>query len=258
MAHSLPPVPEPKSGAEEFQNLVFYEQMRERELCGMLGPFLDVTDAYASAVSRIVWVAGQVPPRDLQERVVRDLTADTFDFLLAWRRTVLTGKETVAYPLARRAYESLSLLSACLQDPALAARWDGGAEIGNAEIRSRLSKLPFAESEDALRKLYRFFTKGSHPNRDLIGHRFLGEGNAFVLGSIGMPSLVLVSDHCLRLIDMWYWLLGAAAYVVRVDLDRLDPGFKAAYRLIVDQTPEVVAWLTEHHNRLLAEEKNVG
>jgi hypothetical protein len=204
-------------------------------------------------VGRIVWVLGSVAPADVQDSVVRDLVADTFDFLLAWRRAILEAQLSVGYPLGRRAYESLSLLSVCAQDTAVAARWYKGAQIGNADIRSALARLPFRESEADLRELYRFFSKGSHPNRDLIPERYPGAGNDFVLGSIGRPDLLLLIDHCLNLLRMWFWFGAAAGYFYRRRIDAQDPEWGRDYLREAKRAEEIAVELTNEFNRLLGE-----
>ena len=113
-------------------------------------------------------------------------------------------------PLARRAYESLSLLVACELEPKLADRWMAGKQIGNAEVRRVLAAHPMGEPEAGTRKLYNFFSKTTHPNRSHMAHRYLGEGNEFVLGAIGRPSLALLADYAHKTLSLWFWF---AAFV---------------------------------------------
>src|SRR4051794_3254480 len=172
----------------------------------MLKPYIHTTDAYADLVCEIVDVIGTVRPDDLQDIVVRDLLGDVFDSLHEARRIILTGKCSTAYPVARRVYEALSLLALCALDSDIAAKWESEKEIWNNEVKQRLAKHPLGESDDSMKKLASFFTLGAHPNRALIPRRFLGEGNEFVLGSVGAPSLVLVTEHCTIHLRMWFWL----------------------------------------------------
>ncbi|MBN1459025.1 MAG: hypothetical protein JXA57_05780, partial [Armatimonadetes bacterium] len=133
------------SGAELYRKLGEFAELRRNELSAQLKPVCELAHAYGALLSRAVVALGAMPPASLQERVVRDLTADVFDFLYEWPRPLFEGRPHVAFPIARRAYESLSLLSACLQDQAIAERWNRGKEIGNAEVRSALATLPFPE-----------------------------------------------------------------------------------------------------------------
>jgi hypothetical protein len=219
----------------------------------MLQPVLDLADAYGSLIARATLALGSTPPTSQQERVVRDLMADVFDFLYEWPRPLFEGRMHVAFPLGRRAYESLSLLSACYQDRSIAERWSRGQEIRNAEIRKALAKLPFAESEAASKDLYRYFSKGSHPNRELVAERHLGEGNEFVLGSIGQPELVLVVDHCHFLVQMWFWFAALVAHLARHPLHATDPAFGKDYLATARQAQKIAEWLVENLNRLLVE-----
>jgi hypothetical protein len=124
---------------------------------------------------------GKINPVDNQDVALRDLMADTFDFLYEARHLIIRGKAEIAYPLARRAYESLSLLVACHLEPKLAARWMGNKRVSNEDVRRVLAKHPKGETENATRELYKSFSNISHPNRDAVAYRFLGEGNEFVL-----------------------------------------------------------------------------
>lgn len=241
------------SGADLYKKLPGLAEPRRRELSAMLQPVLDLGDAYGALVARAVKALGSTPPTDRHDSIVRDLIADVFDFLYEWPRPLFEGRPHVAFPLARRAYESLSLLSACVQDRSIAERWDRGKEIGNAEIRKALADLPFSESEEATRELYRFFSKGAHPNRDLVGERFLGDGNEFVLGSIGRPEVILVVDHCHYFVQMWFWFCALVGYVAREPLTRMDPEFGRDYLETAEQAKHIAEWLVESFNRLLEE-----
>ena len=75
---------------------------------------------------------------------------------------------------------ALSLMIACYLDESLAKRWIAGKQIGNAEVRRVLGKHPLGEPQEQTQELYNFFSKTTHPNRDQIAQRFLGEGNEFV------------------------------------------------------------------------------
>ncbi len=233
--------------------LPLYAETRRKELLNQLQPVLDLADAYGSLVARATIALGTVAPKGRQEEEVRDFMADVFEFLYEWPRPLFEGRVQVSLPLARRAYESLSLLSACHQDASIARRWDSGKQIGNAEIRKALAKLPFPESEQAMRDLYKFFSKGTHPNRELIAERFLGDGNEFVLGSIGEPELVLVVDQCMHLVDMWFWFGALVGFLAKEELAKTDPSFGKDYMETATQAAEIKQWLVESFNKLLPE-----
>ena len=241
------------SAASLYSQLGDFAEHRRKELTDQLTEVLEVADAYGHLVSRAVLALGSKPPETRQDVVVRDLIADVFDFLYEWPRPLFEGRLHVAFPIARRAYESLSLLSTCQQDEALAQRWDDGRQIGNAEVRKALATLPFAESEEDLRDLYRFFSKGAHPNRELVAERYLGEGNEFVLGSIGQPELLLIVDHCHHLIQMWFWFGAVVGHAARHALEEVDPDFGKDYLAVAERAKETAEWLVESFNALLEE-----
>ncbi|MFX1563752.1 MAG: hypothetical protein ACFFDP_10670 [Promethearchaeota archaeon] len=242
-----------KSDGEDYAELSEYSDLRRKELSRMLSPVVKVTDHYGALICRVTKALGESPPTSAQDVVIRDLMADIFDFLWEWRRPLLEGRLQVAYPLARRSYESLSLLSICAQDSSFASAWERGKKISNAEIRKALAVAPMAESEEALKDLYRFFSKGTHPNRNLIAYRYLGEGNSFVLGSIGTPDLVLLTDHCIKLTQMWFWFTAVVGYFYREVIDKVDASFGKDYMKTAEEAKKVNVWLSENFNRLLEE-----
>jgi hypothetical protein len=244
-----------KAGGKDYAKLSEYSDHRRQELSKMFSPVVEVTDRYGGLICRVTNALGGSPPTSTQDVVVRDLMADVFDFLWEWRRPLLEGRLQVAYPLARRSYESLSLLSICAQDPSFADAWERGKKISNAEIRKALAAAPMAESEDALRDLYKFFSQGTHPNRDLIAYRYLGEGNRFVLGSVGVPDLILVTDHCIKLVQIWFWFTAAVTYYFRAVVDKVDTSFGKDYLKTAEEAKKVNAWLSENFNRLLEESR---
>ena len=99
--------------------------------------------------------------------------------------------------------------------------------------------------------LYRFFSKAAHPNRELVAERFLGEGNEFVLGSIGRPSLILVADHCIHLVEMWFWFGALVAFACKELMDKIDPMFGRDYFRTATKAEEVKKSLVEGYNALL-------
>lgn len=113
------------------------DEKRTKELSGKLKPYIEVTGTYVELVCEIVDVIGTVKPSSTQDIVVRDLLADIFDALHEARRIILTGKCSIAYPVARRVYESLSLMVLCILDASIAAKWQSETEIPNCEVNWR-------------------------------------------------------------------------------------------------------------------------
>lgn len=227
--------------------------MRLREISGMAEPYIQITERYACLIARLTSLLGHVPAVDEQDRVVRDLLADAFDFLYEAKPLILCGKLAVAYPIARRAYESLSLLHICSLEPNWASRWQAGKQLSNGEVRKALGSHTMGESEAELRKLYSFFSEAAHPNRSLVAHRFLGEGNEFVLGLIGKPELCLVVDYCAKHLELWHWLAAATTYFFREAIGANDPSYFKEYQECHEEAQPVKKWLVESYTSLHAE-----
>lgn len=240
-------------GSQEYARLAEYAAKRSEELASMLQPYIEATDKYGRLISRLCLILGDLEPKSVQDSVVRDLTADVADFLLESRPFLLRGNTLLAFPLARRAYESMSLLHLCVADSSVAERWAQGKQIGNHEVRKALGQHPMGEPEERLRALYKFFCEMTHPNRDMIAFRGLGEGNRFVLGSIGRPELVVLADFCLKHLELWFWLCPTAAYFYREHVFSRDSTFQNAHTEAREFAQSVARWLGEQYNKLLAE-----
>lgn len=200
-------------------------------------------------------IIGEEPPTSIQDATVRDLTADVFDFLFESRVFILRGQTLLALPLARRAYESLSLLHWCSLDSAVAEDWAKGKKISNGHVRKALAAHRMGEPEDKLQDLYKFFREFTHPNREMIAFRKLGEGNRYVFGSIGTPDLVSVADYCMKHLELWFWLCPTVTYYYRERVLRRDPTFHDAHNSARDHAQDVNKWLAEQFNRLLQESR---
>ena len=170
---------------EQYEMLKGYKAIREREISGMVTPYIKLTDRYGSLIAGLTLILGRIKPANTQDIVIRDLMADVFDFLYEARALVLAGMCTVAYPLARRAYESLSLLHLCALEPNWAKRWAAGQQISNSQIRRGLAAHSMGEAEQNTKELYDFFCSATHPNRELILERRLGKSTGVVLSTVG-------------------------------------------------------------------------
>lgn len=236
-----------------FSQLPEFEATRLREISVMAEPYIEITDRYARLISRLVSFLGFLPPKDDQDRVIRDLLSDIFDFLYEGRALILGGKLSIAFPLARRAYESLSLLHLCTLEPKWATKWQAGKQIGNGEIRKALGAHPMGESEAEMQDLYKFFSEATHPNRSLIPHRFLGEGNEYVLGLIGKPDLYFVVDYCSKHLELWHWLASTVSFFYRESIGPADGAYFNEYNECFEQAKPVKKWLVESLPQLRAE-----
>jgi hypothetical protein len=245
---------EPRSGGS-YGELEEIAALRASELQPLLEPYIRVTDQYGALIGDVVLALGKIPPQNGQDIALRDLLADTFDFLYEARHFIIRGKPEIAYPLARRGYESLSLLVACHLDLKLAARWMARKRVSNEDVRKSLGKHPEGEAESATRELYKAFSDISHPNRDTVAYRFLGEGNEFVLGSIGRPSLVLIADYALKTLDLWFWFGAVVVSAYLPVLGRANPGIITNYHDAAETAKAVSSWLVAQYNRVLIQEQ---
>jgi hypothetical protein len=244
---------DPSVANEEYKRLLHYTEVRTAEISRMMQPYTQITDAYGCLISRIVLLLGTQKPKDVQDVVIRDLTADVFDFLYESRAPILAGKLQVAFVIARRAYESLSLLHLCCLDKSEAEKWHKEKRIENSEIRKKLDLQPLGESKQNLKDLYDFFCLATHPNRVLIPQRYLGEGNEYVLGVSGQPDLVLVTDYCFKVLGMWFWFGATASYFYRDLIAEHDKGFLEEYHRAAAEARRTNKWLAENFNSLLKE-----
>lgn len=97
-----------------------------------------------------------------------------------------------------------------------------------------------------MKDLYSFFSEASHPNRDLVPGRMLGEGNEFVLGLIGKPDLFLVVDYCAKHLELWHWLAATVTYFYREIIGPIDPEYFEEYHQCFEQAKPVKEWLAEN------------
>lgn len=242
-----------KLNDNSYSDLQKFANIRRDELGKLYEPYIDVTDLYGQLICDTCSALGNIPPLDVQEKVVRDLMADVFDNLYESRNIILTGQLNVAYPIIRRVYESLSLFVLCVLDKKTAEKWQAGKQIKNSAIRKGLAKHPLGEKEDDLRELYKFFSEAAHPNRGLIPERYLGEGNEFVLGAIGTPDIVMVTDYCLKHLSLWRWFAAVISLLFHQKLVSSSSSYHSRYLSATKDAEECAEWLRSEFNRLLSE-----
>ena len=245
-------------GKAQYAELDEYARVRTSELAPMLQPFIEVTNHYGELICEIVLILGKTPPTSKHDSLTRDLMADVFDFLNEARPLIIRGKLEIAYPLARRAYKSLSLMVACHLNSKLADKWIAKKQIGNAEVRRVLGTHPMGEQEDRMQEAYSFFSKTTHPNRTHLARRFLGEGNEFVLGAVGVPSLTLLADYALKTLNLWFWYAAFLGHTYADVLNNADPEFLRTYLRVSEEAKHVGKWLVEQFNRVLVQEQQMA
>ncbi len=111
------------------------------------------------------------------------------------------------------------------------------------------------EPEASTRELYRFFSQATHPNRNIIADRYLGQGNDFVLGSIGKPSLAMLADYALKTLDLWFWFGAFVAFVYMPLLAEADQNLIESYDTAAKKAASVSPWLVQQFNHVLAQEQ---
>ena len=79
-----------------YYELPDFDLSRQSSLRIMFAPFVRVTDDYSKLICSVVEILGEVSPSSVQDRVVRDLLADVFDFLYEGRRIIMSGQCTTA------------------------------------------------------------------------------------------------------------------------------------------------------------------
>jgi hypothetical protein len=88
-----------------------------------------------------------------------------------------------------------------------------------------------------------------------MAHRFLGEGNEFVLSATGRPSLAMLFDYALKTLDLWFWFAAFVVFTYREVLWETDPELPSRYFKVAEAAKPLAAWLREQFNRVLAEEQ---
>jgi hypothetical protein len=144
---------------------------------------------------------------------------------------------------------------ACHLDATFCERWMNGKRISNEDVRRILAKHPQGEAAEKTRELYKSFSEISHPNRNTVACRLLGEGNEFVLGSVGRPSLVLLADYAHRTLNLWFWFAAVIAFVYLELLGKADPEILRTYHAAADTAKHVVRWLAAQYERVLGQEQ---
>lgn len=227
---------------KEHNNLKNYSDIRFSELIEIFSEENSIIVNYEKLLCRLTLILGQLKPKDTVDQTTRDLMADVFDFLFAARQLILQNNASAAFPLLRRAFESLSLINYFILKPSRAESWNRGKEIKNAEVRNFLGthRTGLTAPEKAYKKDYADYSRGSHPNRNYVPYRFLGEPNEFVLGAFGKPQFLIVGDYLQRLIGLWFWF-AAMLSVHNVKLiEFADPNYNYYYMQIAENAQRIV------------------
>lgn len=243
-----------KIGAEEYHRLKKYAETRFSELNEIFQDEIELLIEYEELICRATVILGNNPPKDVTDRSIRDLFADIFDFLYVSRRLILEGYVSTAFPLLRRAFESISLMQYFILLPDKAIEWNKGKQVSNAETRKFLDSHPMGESEKGMKDLYSFFSGATHPNREYIPFRFLGEKNKFVLGAIGGPNILGIADYMYRLIKLWFWFVAVISYHYKEILHSTDERYLNDYLKVANKAKRVSEALLRSQHELWEKE----
>jgi len=79
----------------------------------------------------------------------------------------------------------------------------------------------------------------------------LGEGNEFVLGSIGKPDLIMTTDFCLKHLSLWFWYVAFIVTIYNDLIHKYDDSCNSFYVKTAEEAKQVSKWLLESLNRLI-------
>lgn len=224
----------------------------------ILKPYFEVVNDYGQLFSRIHYMIGFIEPKDDFETIQRNLSADAFDFLNETKYLIKRGQYDITYPIARRAFETITLMIAFHFNHELAIKWKGGKEIPNREVRVELDqhKEIGGESKESMKNLYDYFSKKSHPNYVAIPQRLIGVGNYFAIGPMPEPLLLPIVDLCIEIIDLWFWLIAYTWYYNLNYVNEFDSSLIEDYTEKKRKVLEVRKWLIEQKLNLIDELKH--
>ena len=236
-----------QKGVKFYEDQELITEEREENMREILDVFVKATDEYGKIISRITLMLGHIAPASDYDIAQRDLMADVFDNLYEARSIILRGKYVVAYPVARRAFESLTLKIAFYLEPKMCDRWLKGKQIGNVQVREALERHKGRGGEpiDETRRLYAYFSNDSHPNYFFIPQRSLGQGNHYVLGSIGQPLLYTICILCRNILQLWHWFTVFQGFYCMEHFDDFDRELRADCKTTIEQGRAANDWLNQ-------------
>jgi len=227
---------------KKHDNLKEYSKTRVSELVEIFSEENKAVVDYEKLLCRATLILGHVKPKDAADQSIRDLLADVFDFLYISRQLILQGNLSAAFPLLRRAFESSALIHYFILKPQKADQWSNGKQIKNEEVRKFLgsNRMGLTVAEDAYQQAYADYSGGSHPNREYIPYRYLGEPNEFVLGSIVKPELLIVGVNFEKLIGLWFWLAAMISVHYFKLFEIADPMYSSDYMKVAEFAQKIV------------------
>lgn len=227
---------------------------KETALSETFKAYVRIFSRYEALACQLTLQLGDHPPASEVDRACRDLFADTFDSLYVARRLVLRHYASSAFPLIRRAFETICLMEYFPHAPDRAKAWLRDEEIKNVEIRKFLEALG-SESGDGLKAVYKFLAGGAHPTRSFIPKRLLGDGNRFVLGSI-MPLMYSgVSEYVLESLRTWFWYMAVANFTFMSMSLPVNSVYCDEYMSTAEEAQRAIKRLAQQMPRIVAEDR---
>ncbi len=230
----------------EADRRVVIEEMFEHEF-----GFID--DCLALAAKQVE-ILGSIRPTSVEDVSMRDLGCDAFEFLYGARGAIASNRSSVAFPVMRRAFESVTLCNLFITKPEFAQAWAKGKTISNTDVWKNLEHNPNIGSITEIREVYKHFSQGTHANRTHIPYLFLGEGNQFTLGAIPPVDALTLGTHLRDLVQLCYWYVGVFLWFYRESLPAIfGSDFAREFLGLTPRLKEIRLTLDEQLDRLHAE-----
>jgi hypothetical protein len=227
---------------------------RETALSQTFSAYLRIFSRYEALACQLTLQLGDYPPVSEVDRACRDLFADTFDSLYVARHLVLRHYASSAYPLIRRAFETICLMEYFPHAADRARAWLRDEEIKNVEIRKFL-EAQGSESGVGLKAVYKFLAGGAHPTRSFIPKRLLGDGNRFVLGSIMPLTYSGVSGYILELLRTWFWYMAVANFTFASMSLPVNSAYFDEYTSTAEEAQRAIKRLAQQMPRIVAADR---
>lgn len=129
----------------------------------------------------LIIVLGSTPPASDAERANRDLLAEAFDGIRIASKVFLWRYYGQAFTILRRVEEIVLIIENLFRDTKVGKRWLEGVKItpGNLReaVKGRIDGIAPEVDAQIRRRLYDTYCEVSHPNREGIPNRHLGEPN---------------------------------------------------------------------------------
>jgi hypothetical protein len=76
-----------------------------------------------------------------------------------------------------------------------------------------------------------------------------------LLGSVGVPSLALITEYCVIHLRMWFWFTATLLHFYQPLIDAAKPDFGSRYLCVANVAQKLQITLDQNYDRLLSEEQ---